>query len=92
MRYSTQVQPISQLKARSAELLKRLSEDRQPLIITQNGEAKAVLQDIVSYEQQQETLALLKVLALGVEEIEQRRTTPMRDFIMDLKDQLKSVA
>ena len=85
MRYSTQVKPISYLKAKSAEVLARLAEDRQPLIITQNGEAKAVLLDVASYEQQQETLALLKILALGAVEVEAGQFRPFRDAIADLK-------
>ena len=63
MRYSTQVKPISYLKANAAEVLTQLAEEREPLVITQNGEAKAVLQDVGSYEATQETLALLKLLA-----------------------------
>ena len=70
MRYSTQIKPISYLKANAAEVLEKLAENRQPLIITQNGEAKAVLQDLATYEGTQETLALLKILALGHREIE----------------------
>ena len=64
MHFSTQVKPISYLKANAAQVLAGLSANREPLLITQNGEAKAVLQDVASYEQAQETLALLKVLAL----------------------------
>lgn len=62
---SSNIKPISYLKANVAEVLKQLAEEQEPLVITQNGEAKAVLQDVHSYEQTQETLALLKVLALG---------------------------
>lgn len=75
MRYSTQVKPISYLKANAAKVLDTLAENRQPLIITQNGEAKAVIQDLVSYENTQETMALLKILALGHQEIEQGKTS-----------------
>ena len=90
MRYSTQVKPISFLKARSAEVLDRLAQDRQPLVITQNGEAKAVLQDVASYERQQETLAMLKVLALGTAQVEAGRTKPMRSVIEGLRQRLKT--
>ena len=90
MRYSTQVKPISFLKANSAEVLQRLTDDRQPLVITQNGEAKAVLQDVASYEQQQDALALLKVLALGSAQIEEGRTKPIREVIQGLKQRLKT--
>lgn len=79
MRYSTQVKPISWLKANAAEALETLAATREPYLITQNGEAKAVLVDLASYEQQQETLALLKLLALGVRDIEEGRSMSLDD-------------
>ncbi|ODT88890.1 type II toxin-antitoxin system Phd/YefM family antitoxin [Phenylobacterium sp. SCN 70-31] len=88
MRYSTQVKPISYLKANAAELLAQLAEDRRPLVITQNGEAKAVLQDVASFEQQQEALALLKVLALGSAQVESGRTKPARAVVETLRRRL----
>jgi prevent-host-death family protein len=85
MRYSSQVKPISYLKANAAEVLLQLTEQREPLIITQNGEAKAVIQDVASYEETQETLALLKVLALGSQEIQQGQFKPVTDVIARLR-------
>ena len=69
MKLSSQIKPISYVKAHAAEIVRTLADRPEPLIITQNGEAKAVLQDIGSYEQMQETLALLKILALGDRQI-----------------------
>ncbi|NDZ12887.1 antitoxin, Phd family protein [Variovorax sp. WS11] len=69
MRYSSQVKPISYLRANTAKVLAQLAGQREPLVITQNGEAKAVLQDVASFEETQETLALLKTLALGNQEL-----------------------
>ena len=77
MRYSSQIKPISYLKANAAEDLQRLTEQRKPLVITQNGEARAVMQDVASYEETQETLALLKILALGSREVEEGRVKPL---------------
>lgn len=85
MRYSTQIKPISYLKANAAEVLSRLSEVREPMVITQNGEAKAVLQDLASWEQTQETLALLKLLALGQQDIEASRMKPVGDVVARLR-------
>jgi prevent-host-death family protein len=85
VRYSIQVKPISFLKANAAEVLRRLEEQREPIVITQNGEAKAVLQDAASYEQTQETLALLKILALGQREVEQDNVKPVSDVIDRLR-------
>jgi len=87
MRYSTQIKPISYLKANAAEVLEELKEQRKPLIITQNGEAKAVLQDIASYEETQETMALLKILALGTKQIEQGKVKPVADVVKRLRAQ-----
>ena len=65
MKLSSQIKPISYLKAHAAEIVRNLGKKREPLVITQNGEAKVVIQDIESYEQTQETMALLKIMALG---------------------------
>jgi prevent-host-death family protein len=85
MRYSTHVKPISYLKANAAEVLQQLSEHREPLVITQNGEAKAVLQDVASYEQTQETLALLKLLALGQQDVDAGRVRPVAEVVQRLR-------
>ncbi len=85
MRYSTQVKPISYLKANAAEVLTQLSAEREPLVITQNGEAKAVLQDVASFEETQETLALLKILALGQQDVEAGRITPIAAVVERLR-------
>ena len=70
MKQSSQIKPISYLKAHTAKVIRELGEQREALITTQNGEARAVMQDVHSYEQTQETLALLKILALGTRQIE----------------------
>lgn len=85
MRYSSQVKPISYLKANAAEVLTHLAERREPMVITQNGEAKAVLQDIATFEETQETLALLKVLALGNQDMVAGRIKPVTDVIARLR-------
>ncbi|VVE31020.1 antitoxin, Phd family protein [Pandoraea cepalis] len=89
MRYSTQVKPISYLKANAAEVLATLAEQRSPLVITQNGEAKAVLQDVASYEETQETLALLKLLALGQQDVAAGKVTPVADVVARLRKKRK---
>ena len=85
MRYSTQIKPISYVKAHAAELLDRITEEREPIIITQNGEARAVLVDIHSYEESEETMALLQILAIGEKEIEAGETLPISKVIKDLR-------
>jgi prevent-host-death family protein len=85
MRYSSQVKPISYLKANAAEVLTRLAERREALVITQNGEARAVLQDVATYEETQETLALLKILALGNQELAAGKARPVSEVVTRLR-------
>jgi prevent-host-death family protein len=85
MRLSSQVKSISYLKANAAEVLADLTERREPLVITQNGEAKAVLQDIASFEETQETLALLKILALGQQEVAAGKSKSASDVVTRLR-------
>lgn len=89
MKLSDRVKPISYLKAHAPEVIQGLKEGQEPFIITVNGEAKAVLQDIDSYEQTQETLALLKILALGEAEIEAGEGLPVDEAFAEIRANLK---
>jgi prevent-host-death family protein len=84
MKLSTQIKPISYLKAHAAEIVRNLSKQQQPLVITQNGEAKVIIQDIESYEQTQQTIALLKILSLGIRQVEEGKVLPAEDVIKHL--------
>ena len=83
---SSRIRPISYVKAHAAEIMRTLSEQSEPLVITQNGEAKAILQDIGSYEETQETLALLKILALGNRQIAAGQVQPAADVVAKLRE------
>lgn len=86
MKYSTRIKPISYLKANAAAVVRQLAEQREPMVITQNGEAKAVIQDVASFEETQETMALLKILALGNRQIEEGKIIPAADAIKRLRE------
>ena len=88
MRYATQVRPISYLKANAAEVLDHLNDVREPMLITQNGEARAVLQDVASYQETQETLALLKLLALGQRDIAAGRVKPVAEVVKRMRERI----
>ena len=90
MKLPSQIKPTSFLKAHAAEIVRTLSVQGEPLVITQNGEAKVVLQDIESYEQTQETMALLKILALGTRQIEEGKVQPAGDVVQRLRDRSTS--
>jgi prevent-host-death family protein len=83
MRYSTQIKPISYVKAHAAELLDRITEEREPIIITQNGEARAVLVDVRTYEESQQAVVLEKILALADKEIERGETVPIEEVMAE---------
>ena len=85
MKLSDQIKTISYLKAHAAEIVRTLEVQRKPLIITQNGEAKVVVQNIDSYEQTQETVSLLKILALGSRQIEAGQAQPAEAVITRLR-------
>ncbi|SEC85420.1 prevent-host-death family protein [Pseudomonas saponiphila] len=85
MKLSSQVKPISYLKSHTAEIVKQLTESREPLVITQNGEAKLVVMDVRSFEEQEATLAMLKLLALGNREIEAGQFRDAEQVFADLE-------
>lgn len=84
MKLSSQIKPISYLKSHTAEIVKTITESREPLVITQNGEAKLVVMDIKSYEEQEGTMALLKLLAMGNREIEEGKFRDAEDVFAEL--------
>ena len=86
MKLSTQIKPISYLKAHAAEIVRTLSTHDEPLVITQNGESRVAPQDIESHEGPQETTALLKILALGTRQIEEDRVQPAGDVLQRFRD------
>lgn len=89
MKLSESVKPISYIKTHTAEALREVSENRRTMVITQHGEAKAVLQDITSYEQPQESLALLKMLTQSSRNIQEGRTKPVKKAFADVRKQIQ---
>jgi prevent-host-death family protein len=92
MQHTTHIQPISYLKANAAQVLRDLAIDQRPLVITQNGEAAAVLQDVHSFKKNQEAMALLKILALGNAQIEKGLVTPAAKAFSEVRRRNKATA
>ena len=84
MKLSSQIKPISYLKSHTAEIVKTITESREPLVITQNGEAKLVVMDVKSFEEQENTMALLKLLAMGNREIEDGKFRDAEEVFAEL--------
>ena len=85
MKLSDAVKPISYFKAHASEVIRDVVEGQKIVVITQNGEAKVILQDIHEYEKTQESLALLKILAMSRKSLEEGKTKPFRDAFMDVR-------
>ena len=90
MSLADRIKPISYLKTHAAEIIRSIGDQPEPLIITQNGEAKAVVQDIDSYERMQESLALLRILAMGSRQIEAGHVQPAADVIARLRESARA--
>ncbi|MGE0004733.1 MAG: type II toxin-antitoxin system Phd/YefM family antitoxin [Parvibaculaceae bacterium] len=89
MKLSERVKPISHLKAHAPEMIRGLAEGETPVVITVHGEAKAVLQDVGHYEETQETLALLKVLALTNKDVEKGRISAVPEAFKRIRGRVK---
>ena len=84
MSLATSIKPISYLKSNAADIVKDFATNPESLIITQNGEAKMVVMDIHEYERQQETFALLKLIAMGRKEFEQGNFQDADSFFKEM--------
>jgi len=88
MQLSETIKPISFLKSKTADVINSVNENRQPIIITQNGEAKAVIQDIKSYESLRNSISLLKLIIQGEEDIQNGNVIPQGEMFENLEKKL----
>ena len=88
MRLREDIKPITYMKTRAAELLRRVDETRRPVVITQNGEAKGVVLDVASYEELRDATLMLKLVAQGDEDIRQGRTVPQEEVLEAARSRL----
>ncbi len=91
MKLSESVKTISYLKAHASELIRDVAENKKTLIITHNGEAKAIVQDLASYEQMKDSLALLKILAQSTKNKLDGHYKPVKKAFRDLRAQIKDL-
>ena len=89
MKPSESIKPISYLKAHASELIRDVSNNQKTLVITQNGEAKAILQDVRVYEQTQESLILLKMMAQSSKSLQEGKVKPAKEAFSDLRKRIK---
>lgn len=91
MKLSEAVKPISHFKSHASEVVREIVETHKPVVITLNGEAKAIIQDIREYEKDQESLALLKILALSRKSINDSQYRPSADAFASVKERIREM-
>jgi prevent-host-death family protein len=92
MNISKDIKPITYLKSKASDLLKQINETRRPVIITQNGEPRAVLQDPKSYENMRNAIGILKLLSQGEEDVRSGRTKSQEEVFANIEQFLKEKA
>lgn len=89
MNITNDIKPITYLKSRTADALKQINETHRPIIITQNGEPRAVLQDPESYENMRNAIGLLKLISQGEEDIRNKKTKSQNDVFKNIAKAIK---
>ena len=90
MNFKDDIKPISYIKTNAADMLKRVNETHNPIVITQNGEAKAVLLDTESYQEMLNTIGILKLISQSEKDIEEGRLLKNAAVFRELKKNIKS--
>jgi len=85
MKVSSDIKPISYLKSHAADILKQINETHRPIVITQNGEPRAVVQDPDSYDNMRNAIGILKLISQGEEDVRQGRSREQEDVFKDIE-------
>jgi prevent-host-death family protein len=89
MNISRDIKPVTYLKSRASDLLKQINETHRPVVITQNGKPRAVLQDPESYENMRNAIGLLKLISLGEEDIKGGKSKSQEEVFANIENILK---
>ena len=89
MNISSDIKPVTYLKSRASDLLKQINETHRPVVITQNGEPRAVLQDPESYENMRNAIGLLKLISLGEKDIKDGKSKLQEEVFANIENILK---
>ncbi len=90
MNIRTDIRPVTYLKSRAADLLKQINETHRPVIITQNGEPRAVLQDPKSFEDMRKAIGILKLISQGEEDIKKGKAKTQEQVFNNIEELLKT--
>ncbi len=89
MRIEEDTKPVTFMKTRAAELLRTVSENRRPVVITQSGEPRGVLMDFTSYQELRRATLLLRLLAQGEADVRAKKVVPQERVFSEIRSQLK---
>ena len=89
MNISSDIRPVTYLKSRAADLLKQINETHRPVIITQNGEPRAVIQDPQSFEDMRNAIGILKLISMGEEDIKNENILEQEAVFKNIKEKMK---
>ncbi len=90
MNITSDIKPVTYLKSRAADLLNQINETHRPVIITQNGEPRAVLQDPKSYENMRNAIGVLKLISEGETDIREGRLKSQEDVFAEIENELRA--
>ena len=91
MKYSEKIKPITYLKNHTADITKEVTSTSAPIIITHNGRAKLIVQDVKVYEEQKEALILLKLIAQSQESLKKGKYKSLKDSFRSVRKRVRTV-
>ena len=83
------IKPISYIKTNAADMMNFVNDRKEPLIITQNGESRAVLIDVESYQEMKNAFTLVKIMQLSEKDVKAGKTKPASEDFANLRRQYK---
>lgn len=89
MNISSDIRPVTYLKSRAADLLKQINDTHRPVIITQNGEPRAVIQDPQSFEDMRNAIGILKLISMGEEDIKNGNILEQETVFKNIEEKMK---
>jgi prevent-host-death family protein len=89
MNISSDIRPVTYLKSKAADLLKQINDTHRPVIITQNGEPRAVIQDPQSFEDMRNAIGILKLISMGEEDIKEGNVLEQENIFKNVEEKMK---
>ncbi|MCD4817266.1 MAG: type II toxin-antitoxin system Phd/YefM family antitoxin [Candidatus Cloacimonetes bacterium] len=89
MNLSESIKSLNYFKLHTAEAIQKIIENHQPLILTENGDAKVIVQNIKDYEQFQESIVMLKILALSNKNLQEGKYNQLKESFSSVRNRIQ---